>query len=1042
MLRRNVISPDVMFSFAFLLGRRANGGCPSIVRRLRSFRNRRVLARRCLALCLSLGMLMPPGFSQDTTQQPPARKPPQPQPKPPASTPPQEKQVLPTYEGQNVSRVELAGRPDLKTDELQSMLPLKAGQPFSRAKIDESVAVLKSTNQFQDVQLRVVPDINGVRVMLILQPGLYFGMYEFPGAVGRGFSYSRLLQVSNYPPEGPYTQADVTNATATLVHFFERNGYFEAKVEPRLTTYPKDQLVNVTFETTLGRRAKFGNVDLEGASPEQTKHLHRVLRSLMARLRGSAIRPGKRYSLKTLQNATQYMTNALMKQDHLDAEVKLIGAEYDQATNRADVKFHIEEGPVIHVKVQGAHLWSWTRRRLLPVYAQVGVDPEIIQEGRRNLISNFQSKGYFNVQVKADVQKQQNGQTIVYSITKGPRHKVADVGIAGNQSIDEGDLLKHVAVQKARFLSHGKYSERLVTRSRRNLEAVYKSEGFSSVRVTPQVKNDNGNIAVTFHVDEGPRDIVEALNINGNETLSLSQIAPKGLKVTEGQPYSQKLVDQDRTQIQAQYLRLGYPTATFRASAKPIDKDPHRLAVTYQIYEGPRVTTANIVTLGRRATRQSFIDRTADLQSGEAMNSQALLTSESKLYQPGIFDWAEVNPRRQITTQDREDVVVKVHEAKRNTLVYGFGFEVINRGGSVPGGTVAVPGLPVTNLPSNFKTSEKTFWGPRGTLEYTRRNIRGKAESMTFSGLAGRLVQRASVNYQDPHFRSSDWISNLTLQGEHNSENPIFTSRDFSFGPQLQRPLDDQGQKNLFLRYSYKQTGLTRLLIPDLVPAQDQHVRLSTFSGSYIRDTRDNVLDAHKGIYESFEVGITPEVLGASVSFSRLTAQTAYYKKLKGNTIWANSIRLGFEKPFSGSHVPLSEAFFSGGGSTLRGFPLNGAGPQRTISACGTPGDVSTCAPITVPVGGNQLFIVNSEFRIPVPLDLPLLGNKLGIATFYDGGNVFRSIGFHGQYTNTFGGGLRYSTPVGPVRIDIGHNLNAPPGIKSTQIFITLGQAF
>jgi outer membrane protein assembly factor BamA len=227
-----------------------------------------------------------------------------------------------------------------------------------------------------------------------------------------------------------------------------------------------------------------------------------------------------------------------------------------------------------------------------------------------------------------------------------------------------------------------------------------------------------------------------------------------------------------------------------------------------------------------------------------------------------------------------------------------------------------------------------------------------------------------------------------------------------------------------------------------LVPTQDQHVRLSTFAASYIRDTRDNALDAHKGIYESFELGITPEVLGASVSFSRLTAQTAYYKKIKGNTIWANSLRLGFEKPFSGSHVPLSEAFFSGGGSTLRGFPLNGAGPQRTISACGTPGDVSTCAPITVPVGGNQLFIVNSEFRIPVPLDLPLLGNKLGIATFYDGGNVFRTIGFHGQYTNTFGAGLRYSTPVGPVRIDIGHNLNAPPGIKSTQIFITLGQAF
>jgi outer membrane protein assembly factor BamA len=144
--------------------------------------------------------------------------------------------------------------------------------------------------------------------------------------------------------------------------------------------------------------------------------------------------------------------------------------------------------------------------------------------------------------------------------------------------------------------------------------------------------------------------------------------------------------------------------------------------------------------------------------------------------------------------------------------------------------------------------------------------------------------------------------------------------------------------------------------------------------------------------------------------------------------------------------VPLSEKFFTGGGSTLRGFPLNGAGPQRTIPACGTPGVPSTCSLITVPVGGNELLIVNSEFRFPhlfKPAPLPFGVNKnLGAALFYDGGNVFPTIGFHGQYTNSIGGGLRYLTPIGPVRIDVGHNLNAAPGIKSTQFFVSLGQAF
>jgi len=220
------------------------------------------------------------------------------------------------------------------------------------------------------------------------------------------------------------------------------------------------------------------------------------------------------------------------------------------------------------------------------------------------------------------------------------------------------------------------------------------------------------------------------------------------------------------------------------------------------------------------------------------------------------------------------------------------------------------------------------------------------------------------------------------------------------------------------------------------VPPEDVHTRLSTLAAVYIRDTRDNSLDAHKGQYNSLEFDVNPIVLGSNVNFVKLLGQVAYYKSLQ-KVVWANSVRVGLQEPFSGSHVPISQKFFTGGGSTLRGFPLNGAGPQRTITICGNPADKSTCSPTTVPVGGNQLVILNSEFRIPVPLK-----QGLGAVAFYDGGNVFPKIGFKGQYTNSIGLGLRYSTPVGPIRVDIGHNMNAPRGVSSIQYFITLGQAF
>ena len=908
----------------------------------------------------------------------------------------------------------------------------KAGEAFSQEKLNQTVAALKATGNFKDVQLQVVPDMKGVRVLLVVQPGTYFGMYDFPGAQNR-FSYSRLLQVANYPPEGPYSELDIQRATKALLTFFQRSGYFLARVDPAISVDARHGIVNVAFNTNLGRRAKFGKVIIEGATPELTARLQSVEKSYLARLRGASIRSGKNYSPKTLQNATLYLENSLIKKDHLGAQVKLIGANYDPETNRADISFHVDEGPWIRVKIEGAHVWSWTKKKLLPVYQQVGVDQEIIQEGRNNLVSHFQSKGYFDAKVNAQVEKDDKGETIVYRVVKGERHKVSDVRVVGNKTLGDQELTSHVAVEKGRFFLHGKYSNKLVKTTVKNLEAVYRASGFSTVKVTPEVKDNDGHLDVRFNVTEGPRDIVESLKIDGNVTMPASQMAPKGFNVTAGQPYSQKLVDEDRNQIMAHYLQMGYLTATFRSTAKPIQKNSHQVQVVYQIFEGPQVITNNVITLGRKQTRQSFIDLTTKLPSNQPLSEGEMLSAESQLYTPGIFDWAQVDPRRQITTQNREDIVVKVHEAKRNTITYGVGFEVINRGGSVPSGTVAVPGIPPIGLSKDFKTSEKTFYGPRGTVEYTRKNFRGKAETITLTGFAGRLDQRGSFTLLNPHFRNTSWAANVTASGEHNSENPIFTSRQGEGGFQLQKNLDAKKTQNLFLRYNFRETGLTRLLIPDLIPAEDQHVRLSTLSSTYVRDTRDNILDATTGIYQSYEFAVNPSFLGSSVDYGRFLGRTAYYMKIPKQIIWANSIRLGLEQPWNSSHVPVSEEFFSGGGSTLRGFPLNGAGPQKTISACGDTG----CFPITVPVGGNQLFIVNSEFRIPVPIK-----KGLGVVAFYDGGNVFQKIGFHGQYTNTFGGGVRYATPVGPVRIDIGHNLNSPPGVKATQIFITLGQSF
>jgi len=947
-----------------------------------------------------------------------------------------------SYEGQRVSAVEIAGRPDLDLKPLQALISQPSVAPYSQAKVDQTVAALKAAGPFQAVDVQVVPEADGLRLMLVLQPAEYFGVFSFPGAV-RVFSYTRLLQVADYPRQEPYTPSRVEEAQKNLHEFLRQNGYFLAVVESKIQIDQKRRVVNVAFQTELNRRARIGRVILTGASPDQTARLEKSLQSWHARLRGVRLKAGKTYTLKRLQNATTYLQNQLAKRNYLAARVKLVSSLYDPATNRADITFHITQGPEISVKVIGARISGRARRRQIPIYEENAVDPDLVQEGEQNLASHFQAKGFFDVEVRSSLEQYPQRTTIVYEIERGRRGKVDGVTFEGNRRFSDRDLRGHVLVKPARWpvFSRGRFSRRLLTQSVSVLESLYRDAGYSSVKVYPEVTRSGGDVRIVFKVNEGARDVVASLQVKGNKSIPEAELAPKGLNLEPGKPYSRELLRRDRDQIMAVYLKRGFLVAHFDSESRSQPNQPHQLDVVYEVMEGPQVYTSMVEPVGEARTDPKLILQSVNIKTGQPLSATALLVGERQLHTLNIFDWVSVDTRRPVAHSHQTEVLAKVHEDKRNSITYSVGFQVVNRGGSVPGGSVAVPGLPVVELPANFQTSEETIWGPTGSVQYTRNNLRGRAESISAGGYASRLDLQGTVTWNVPSFHGSSWSANLSLSGERTSENPLFTARLGTGIFQLQKFLDADKAKAIFFRYTYSRTILTNLLIPDLVPPEDQNVRLSGFSASFVRDTRDAPLDAHRGIYESFESDLYPSALGSNTNFVRFLGQTAYYRQFFNNsTVWANSLRVGLEFAFAGAHIPLSQTFFSGGGSTLRGFPLDGAGPQRAVPVCSNPADPATCSQITVPVGGPQLVILNSELRFP----LGIL-SKLGGAVFYDGGNVFPSVGlqeFFSRYSNNVGGGLRYSTPVGVIRFDVGHNLSPIPGLSATQIFFSLGQAF
>src|SRR5579864_1098616 len=952
-----------------------------------------------------------------------------------------------TYNGQNVSAISLIANPHRDLTPLYRFVTQKVGTPYSQDAIEASAQALKQAGGFPKVDVRIEPEVAGLRVNFLLEPAYYIGIVDFPG-VGKYFAYTRLLQVANLPDEEPYDPARIPLAEAVLTDFLRKNGYFQAKVHAEPNIDDARELVNVSFVVEMGKQARISSVKIEGpADPENARLLHAV-KSLRARLSGGLLKSGKPYAPERINEATKLIKSTLTKQRRLASSIHENPPQYNAATNRVDVSFKVELGPVVSVRTVGARLTAIPflagrqMKKLIPIYSEGTVDRDLVEEGQRNLTDYFQKKGFYDAKVTINFQKQPDQILIVYTIDRGKKHKVDRIFFNGNYELTAKELMDQVTVKKSHILTHGRVSQKLLKQSAANIEALYRDRGYEEVKVKPRTIDHEPKIDVAFDIEEGAQTMVEDVNVSGNENIVYEQLtAPKGFQLRAGVPFSPRKLAEDRNRISANYLNRGYLNAEVKTAVTKNPGDPHRVTVGYAITENQLVRIGEVAYLGHKVTRLSLLKKTAKIPSESPMRRDQMLAAESQLYDLNIFDWSSVGPRKPITDQTEEMALVKVHEAKRNEITYGFGFEVSHRGGNIPTGTVALPGGGgAIGLGGNqIAPSQSTFASPRGSVEFNRRNMRGLGETASASILLSRLDQRVLTTYTQPHFIGSQWQSLSSFSVERNSENPLFTAGlgDLSF--QVERLISRKFNTRLQLRYDFNKTTLSHLLVPDLVLERDRHVLLSTWSATLIRDTRDKPLDAHHGSFSTVNFGLTPTVFGSSANFAKLFGQYAYYQPLH-SVVFANSIRLGFATPFSGSFVPTSQLYFSGGGTSLRGFPIDEAGPQRLVPFCNVLKGQSGCVNVTVPVGGRELFILNSEARFPLGIT-----KALGGVVFYDGGNVYSAISlpnFVNNYSNTIGFGLRYSTPIGPIRVDVGRNLNPVSGFSATQYYITLGQAF
>ncbi len=615
-------------------------------------------------------------------------------------------------------------------------------------------------------------------------------------------------------------------------------------------------------------------------------------------------------------------------------------------------------------------------------------NPVEVQKAREKLVEAYEAEGYFEAQITPEVEKFSDGDVkVVFSINEGRRITIDKIVIEGNQGLTDRQVKRALKTQEREyFILRGKLQRGNLDEDVERILALYNDHGYIQARVEStkvDVNREKARVTLTFTIVEGPQYSIEAIQISG-VTLFPEREIRRLLKLKPGDVYSRSKLRVSIHQISDLYSTIGRAAAEILPKTET--KPDAKVVLSIEIAEGPEVYVERINISGNLRSQDKILRREIPMAEGDLFTLQKLQRARQRLINLGYFETVNVSSA---PGSDKTKIVVNVEVVERPTGLFSIG--------------------------GGYSSADSFI----GSIDLAQRNFLGRGWEASVRIRIGGSTQQGIISFTEP------WLFDRPLSAGFDLFNVKreFTEFDYDSlggGVRLSHPFAEYWRWHTGYRLSRDEISDIAVVATDALRAQEGTRVTSLVTLGLTRDSRDSTVTPSRGGQTSATVDFAG--LSGDSRYVKTIATTTYFKPIWLDHVLSGRAEVGYGFGWSDEPLPLFERFYLGGPNSIRSFKFRKLSPKD---------DTGTR------IGGSTEVLGTVEYIVPLPFNIRLAG-------FVDVGNVY---GFGTKFDLTdlreaAGGGVRWISPFGPIRVDYGINLDRRKGEDFGAFHFSVGTPF